>query len=186
MTYLSFKVQCCAWQQSGGLLATQSKDRYLRILDPRSSKPLVSSTSSHDGMKDSKVVWIGEDRVLTSGFGEDRARELILRDTRNLSTPQFVLSLDVSSGILIPLFDPDTNMVFLTGKGDRYIQFVEVQNSEPWFVQGLRYTGEQIKGGCLVPKRAVDVMQCEVNRVMMLGNSSIVPIMWQVPRKSYR
>jgi len=92
----------------------------------------------------------------------------------------------VSSGILIPLFDPDTNMVFLTGKGDRYIQFVEVQNSEPWFVQGLRYTGEQIKGGCLVPKRAVDVMQCEVNRVMMLGNSSIVPIMWQVPRKSYR
>ena len=26
-----------------------------------------------------------EGRVLTSGFGEDRSRELILRDTRNLS-----------------------------------------------------------------------------------------------------
>ena len=36
------------------------------------------------------------------------------------------LNLDVSSGILIPLYDPDTNMVILAGKGDRYMQFVEV------------------------------------------------------------
>jgi len=180
------KVQSVAWQQEGKLLATQSKDRNLRILDPRGSSPLVSQCSSHRGMKDSKVVWVGEGRVLTSGFGEDRARELVLRDIRNMATPQHVLSLDVSAGILIPLYDPDTNMVFLTGKGDRYIQFVEVQDRDPWFVAGLRYTGDQIKGGCIIPKRAVDVMQCEVNRVLMLGNSSIVPITWQVPRKSYR
>jgi len=188
------KIQAVAWQQGAGrLLATQAKDRTLRILDPRlggggrsGRSSVVAETASHQGMKDSKVVWVDEQRVLTSGFGEDRARELILRDTRNLSTPQNVLSLDVSSGILIPLYDPDTNMVFLTGKGDRYIHFVEVQDREPWFVAGLRYTGEQIKGGCLIPKRAVDVMQCEVNRVLMLGNNSIVPIGWQVPRKSYR
>ena len=74
-----------------------------------------------------------------------------------------MLSLDVSSGILVPLHDPDTNMVFLCGKGDRleiqrvmvtsitswhldrYIQFVEVADKDPWFVEGLRHTGEQIK-----------------------------------------
>ena len=33
----------------------------------------------------------------------------------------------MSSGILIPLYDPDTNMVILAGKGDRYMQFVEVR-----------------------------------------------------------
>ena len=49
------------------------------------------------------------------------------------------------------------------GKGDRAIQFVEVTERDPWFVEGLRYTGEQIKGACLVPKRAMDVMQCEVS-----------------------
>jgi coronin-7 len=53
-------------------------------------------------------------------------------------------------------------VLYLTGKGDRAIQFVEVTEREPWFVEGLRYTGEQIKGSCLVPKRAMDVMQCEV------------------------
>ena len=27
----------------------------------------------------------------------------------------------------------------------RYIQFVEISDKDPWFVEGLRYTGEQIK-----------------------------------------
>jgi coronin-7 len=53
-------------------------------------------------------------------------------------------------------------MLDFAGKGDRAIQFVEVTEREPWFVEGLRYTGEQSKGSCLVPKRAMDVMQCEV------------------------
>jgi len=123
---------------------------------------------------------------MTSGFGQDRARQLMLRDLRNFSTPEHVLGLDVSSGILVPLYDPDTNMVFLSGKGDRYIQFVEVTNQEPFFVPGLRYTGEQIKGACLVPKRALDVMNGEINRVLQLADSSIVPITWQIPRKTYR
>ena len=132
------QVQAAAWSPQGASLATQSKDKTLRVFDPRytllyssleiciyndvhsrSSSGPVQETASHAGMKDSKVVWVGEGRVLTSGFGADRARELIIRDTRNISSPQKVLSLDVSSGILMPLHDPDTNMVFLCGKGDR-------------------------------------------------------------------
>ena len=60
-------------------------------------------------MKDSKVVWVGEGRVLTSGFGADRARELFIWEVRYIGIPQKVVSLH----------DPDTNMVFLSGKGDR-------------------------------------------------------------------
>ena len=179
-------MQAVSWQDAGGLLASQSKDRMLRVFDPRTSGTPVQETRSHEGMKDSKVVWVGEHRVLTTGFGGDRCRELILRDIRNISSPQKCLSLDVSSGILVPLYDRDTQMVLLAGKGDRYIQFVEVADKEPWFVEGLRHTGEQIKGACLVPKRALDVMSGEVNRVLQLANSSIIPISWQVPRKTYR
>lgn len=180
------QVQAVDWQRQGRLLATHAKDKMLRVFDPRTGGEPIHETKSHDGMKDSKVVWIGENRVLTSGFGQDRSRQLAIRDIRNISTPEHVLSLDVSSGILVPLYDPDTNMVFLSGKGDRYIQFVEVTDHDPFFVPGLRYTGEQIKGGCLVPKRAMDVMKGEVNRVLQLADSSIIPITWQVPRKTYR
>ena len=110
------RVQSVAWQWGPGrLLATQARDKQLRLLDPRAASPLVSEMLSHDGVKDSKVVWVGEQRLLTSGFSADRCRELILRDTRQMGKPQHVLSLDVSSGILVPLYDPDTNMIFLSG-----------------------------------------------------------------------
>eukprot|EP00096_Caligus_rogercresseyi_P010970 TRINITY_DN416_c0_g2_i2.p1 TRINITY_DN416_c0_g2~~TRINITY_DN416_c0_g2_i2.p1 ORF type:complete len:809 (-),score=243.81 TRINITY_DN416_c0_g2_i2:551-2977(-) len=105
---------------------------------------------------------------------------------RNLQNPVKNMDLDMSSGILVPLFDPDTNMCFLSGKGDRNIQFIELTNREPYIVEGLKYSGDQTKGACLVPKRAMNVMQGEVNRILQLCDSSIVPIMWQVPRKTYR
>ena len=76
-------------------------------------------------------------------------------------------------------------MMFLTGKGDRYIQYVEISDHAPHIIHGLRYTGDQTKGGCLVPKRALDVMKAEVNRLLQLCDSSVVPISWQVPRKTY-
>ncbi len=65
-------------------------------------------------------------------------------------------------------------MLDFAGKGDRAIQFVEVTEREPWFVEGLRYTGEQIKGSCLVPKRAMDVMQCEVGIDLSMDPTSYV------------
>jgi hypothetical protein len=100
-----------------------------------------------------------------------------------LDAPQQNLTLDSSAGILIPLYDPDTNMCFLAGKGDRNVQFIELSDKEPFIIEGLKYSGEQTKGACLVPKRVLDVMQGEVNRVLQLCDSSIVPITWQVPRK---
>lgn len=48
------------------------------------------------------------------------------------------------------------------------------------------FIGEQTKGACLVPKRSLRVMEGEVNRIMQLTSNSVIPIMYQVPRKSYR
>ena len=44
------------------------------------------------------MVWVGEHRVLTTGFGADRSRQLILRDTR-LVVSRFVII------VLVQLFD---------------------------------------------------------------------------------
>ena len=65
------EVQSVAWQHCGKLLVTQSKDKQLRILDPREKKH-VDSCDSHQGLKDSNVVWIKgpgpEERIFTTGF----------------------------------------------------------------------------------------------------------------------
>ena len=66
------EVQCVAWQPTGKLAATQCKDRKLRVVDPRSGK-VAAEADSHEGMKDSKVVWVGDSqRLLTTGFSSVR------------------------------------------------------------------------------------------------------------------
>lgn len=39
------------------------------------------------------------------------------------------------------------------------------------------------KSACLLPKRGVNVMNCEINRVLKLTANSVAPISWTVPRK---
>lgn len=65
----------------------------------------------------------------------------MIRDVRNLSQTQKTLELDCSTGILMPLFDADTNMLFLAGKGDTTILYMELTDREPFLIEGLRHSG---------------------------------------------
>ncbi|CAD7091004.1 unnamed protein product [Hermetia illucens] len=180
-------IQSLSWKNDGTVLATSCKDKIVRIVDPRSATAIQMSADSHQSIKDSRVVWLGEqNRILTTGFDSGRLRQVIIRDLRNFSVPEKTLELDCSTGILMPLFDPDTNMLFLAGKGDTTISYMEVTDKDPYLIEGLRHTGEQTKGACLVPKRALKVMEGEVNRVLQLTSNTVIPIMYQVPRKTYR
>lgn len=144
----------------------------------------MNTCNSHQSIKDSRIVWLGNgERILTTGFDAARLRQVYIRDMRNLNEPVKTLELDCSTGILMPLFDPDTNMLFLAGKGDTTILYMEVTDKDPFLVEGIRHSGEQTKGVCVVPKRALNVMQAEVNRVLQLTSNMVIPIMYQVPRK---
>ncbi|XP_065076430.1 coronin-7 isoform X3 [Ochlerotatus camptorhynchus] len=180
-------IQSLSWKQDGKVCATSCKDKMVRILDPRAETPISMIAESHQSIKDSRVVWLGDqNRILTTGFDAARLRQVIIRDLRNFSVPEKTLELDCSTGILMPLFDPDTNMLFLAGKGDTTITYLEVTDKDPHLIEGIRHSGEQTKGACLVPKRALRVMEGEVNRIMQLTSNSVIPIMYQVPRKTYR
>ncbi|XP_057659505.1 coronin-7 isoform X1 [Diorhabda carinulata] len=180
-------IQSVSWKRDGTLLATSAKDKQVRIVDPRLESSCIKSTNSHPGIKDSKVVWLGEqNKILTTGFDAQRLRQVIIRDLRNICEPEKTLELDCSTGILIPLYDADTGMLFLAGKGDTTIMYMEVTDKDPYFIEGIRHSGEQTKGVCLVPKRALNIMQGEVNRILQLTSSSVIPVTYQVPRKTYR
>ncbi|XP_017850357.1 coronin-7 isoform X2 [Drosophila busckii] len=181
-------IQSASWREDGTVLATSCKDKCVRIFDPRAAgSPIQMVAESHQSIKDSRVVWLGnQPRLLTTGFDAARLRQVIIRDIRNLNVPEKTLELDCSTGILMPLFDPDTNMLFLAGKGDTTINYLEITDKDPYLIEGLRHTGEQTKGACLVPKRALKVMEAEVNRVLQLTSNMVIPIMYQVPRKTYR
>lgn len=111
-------IQSVSWKKDGTLLATSCKDKQVRVLDPRVEESCLKTAISHPGIKDSRVVWLGEqNKILTTGFDAQRLRQIIIRDLRNFGEPEKTLELDCSTGILIPLYDSDTGMLFLAGKG---------------------------------------------------------------------
>ncbi|KAM9346479.1 coronin-7 [Symphorus nematophorus] len=177
-------LQSLSWKQDGSLLASSCKDKMLRVFDPRAQLTPVQSAKSLQSNKDSRILWTKEDFLLTTGFDMMRCREVRLWDRRKLSSSVSSVSLGTSSGTLIPLFDDDTGLLTLAGMGDTVVDCFEVSSSEPLLSQVSHcVTDTSTRGVAMVPKQALDVMSCEVMRVLQLTDSCIVPISYQVPRK---
>uniref|UniRef100_A0A3Q2DP91 Coronin n=1 Tax=Cyprinodon variegatus TaxID=28743 RepID=A0A3Q2DP91_CYPVA len=69
--------------------------------------------------------------------------------------------------------------------GDTAVECYEVSASEPFLTQSHCLTDASTRGVAMVPKLALDVLSCEVMRVLQLTDSCIVPISYQVPRKGH-
>ncbi|KAA0706137.1 Coronin-7 [Triplophysa tibetana] len=86
---------------------------------------------------------------------------------------------------LMPLFDPDTGLLIVSGNGESVIDCFELTVTEPFLSQVSHcLTDTPTRGIALVPKLALDFSSCEVLRVLQLTDNFIVPISYQVPRKA--
>ncbi len=55
------------WNYNGSLIAVTTKDKKVRIFDPRSHS-VVQEGTNHEGVKPSFVCWLGDlDRIVTTG-----------------------------------------------------------------------------------------------------------------------
>ncbi|XP_054462820.1 coronin-7 [Anoplopoma fimbria] len=179
------QLQSLSWKRDGSLLASSCKDKMLRVFDPRAQLTPVQSAKSLQNNKDSRILWAKDDHLLTTGFDMMRSREVRLWDSRKLSSSVSSASLGTSSGMVIPLYDDDTGLLILAGMGDTAIDCFEVSASEPHFSQVSHCLSDfSSRGAAMVPKVALDVLSCEVMRVLQLTDSCIVPISYQVPRKN--
>jgi WD40 repeat protein len=60
-------IQSLAFSSTGQLLVTTSRDRKLRVFDPRTGGEPVRVGEGHGGIKGARVVWMGDrDRVATT------------------------------------------------------------------------------------------------------------------------
>ena len=173
--------------RNGSLLATTCKDKTLRILDPRTGA-VVNKGPSHQGTKASKVTYLGgTGRLFTTGFSKYSDRQFAVWSEKDLSQPVKIENIDSSSGILNPIYDHDTNMVYVFGKGDGNVRYYEVLSEAPWcsFLSQV-ISGEPQKGLGVMPKRGVDASSCELFRFYKLHATKDVvePISMIVPRKS--
>ncbi|CAO3703251.1 unnamed protein product [Rhizopus stolonifer] len=184
----SSPIQSFSWKSDGLLLATTGK-AVINVWDPRSNDGPASTGPGHDGIKGSKPIWLGSSNYIFSvGTDKLRSRQYALWDNRDLSKPLVSNGLDSSTGTLLPLFDEDTETIYLISRGDSIIRSLQISNmyTNPTMELITAYgPNDIIYGGALLPKHSLDVMHAEIARVMAVSGNSIIPISYTVPKKSY-
>eukprot|EP00158_Paraphelidium_tribonemae_P004903 Partr_v1_DN27042_c3_g1_i2_m29240 putative coronin 7 len=125
--------------------------------------------------------------IFTTGFNATRQREYCLFDVKNMSQPLLRTQMESSSTLLLPTFDEDSSIVYMVGKGDTTVKWLDISDTAPYGTVGTPLVvNSPISGLCLLPKRALNVMEGEVARVLAICGDSIAPLSFIVPRKSYR
>lgn len=125
-------------------------------------------------------------QIVTTGFDKTKNLQFAVWDDRALKKPLNMVTLGASPGVLIPLFDSDANLLFLTSRGDCTIRVYDITDKAPYFHELTPVVDKTPhKGVCMIPKRACNVMACEVDRILRATNNSIIPVGFQVPRKTY-
>lgn len=178
-------VQSFDWDWTGSTYATTCKDKKLRLFDPRSGAKAVTVADSHTGVKSSRVCWLGSlDRIVTTGFSRTSDRQTFLWDSRDLTKgPIKQMTIDQSSGMLMPFFVAGNNVLFLAGKGDGNVRMYELADDELFYLSDYSSPQPQ-RGMCFAPARAVNPAHAEIGRAYKAVGSTIEPISFIVPRKS--
>lgn len=178
-------IQSVAWNYDGSLLATASKDKKIRVFDPRTNT-VAQEAEGHQGVKGSRVTFLGRNnRLFSTGFGKTSERQYMILDHTDLANPLVSTNIDNASGLLMPFFDPDTNVLFLAGKGDGNIRYFEITDEKDYiyFLSEFKSNVPQVGMGWM-PKRGCDVSTCEIARLYKAVGTMVEPISFQVPRKS--
>ncbi|KAF4015547.1 hypothetical protein G4228_007150 [Cervus hanglu yarkandensis] len=174
-----------AWSPDGQQLATVCKDGRLRIYEPRGSSEPLQEGPGPEGARGARVVWVCDGHyLLVSGFDSRSERQLLLYSAEALAGgPSAVLGLDVAPSTLLPIYDRDTGLVLLTGKGDTRVFLYELLPESPFFLECNSFTSpDPHKGFILLPKTECDVREVEFARCLRLRQTSLEPVAFRLPR----
>lgn len=176
-----------SWSLKGDKIVTSCKDKNIRIFDARSGDLLVKG-NGHEGAKPQRVIFTFDDKYLfTCGFSKMSERQYAVWNAETLQ--QLGLEeLDTANGCLIPTYDHDTKLIFLSAKGDSVVRYYEVVEEEPYFFYLSTFqSNAPQRGFAFIPKRCVDVNHNEIVKGYKLHGTKtgyIEPIPFTVPRKS--
>jgi len=180
-------IQSVSWNTDGSYLAASSKDKKLRVIDPRTEK-IAHEWEAHQGPKGFRSLFLSKpvERIYSVGFSKTSERQYSLWDLKNLAEPLATANIDTAAGLLMPFYDNDTAVLFLAGKGDGNIRYYEVTDEGQFVYYLSEYKSNTAQNGMgAMPKRGVDVNACEIDRLFKATAQGVVePISFTVPRKS--
>merc|ERR550534_3507420 len=169
----------------GSLLACTTKGKLVKIFDPRSPQEVTKFECS-DGSKSSKIFWAESAGYIgATCYNKMAKRKLRLWDLRQLDQKPVVDDvLDQMTSVNMPHYDSENNLLFTAGKGDGSVAYYQVGGKHAYKLISAYRNADPQKGGCFVPKRALDTKKCEVARFLKLTKNSVIPLSFCVPRKT--
>ncbi|THU94137.1 microtubule binding protein [Dendrothele bispora CBS 962.96] len=175
-------IQSLAFSSTGTLLATTCRDRKLRLFDPRVGGEAVNITDGHGGIKAARIAWMGDlGKIATTGFSKMSDRQVSIWELGSLKNEK-TIAVDQSAGVVMP-FWTDNNILFLAGKGDGNIRYYEYESDNLFALAEYKSSDPQ-RGMCFLPRRALNVNDCEIARAYKVSGSTVEPIAFIVPRKA--
>lgn len=174
-----------SFNYDGSQLVTTCKDRVIRIIDSHSGE-VINEGVGHEGVKPQRAIFLKDGRIFSTGFTKRSERLFALRDPGNIAEPIIQEELDTSNGVLFPLYDEDSGLIYLGGKGDCAIRYYEINNEYPFVHYINTYTtSEPQRGLAFMPKRGLNSIENEINRMYKVTTKGVIDILqFFVPRKS--
>ncbi|XP_034671051.1 coronin-6-like [Drosophila subobscura] len=166
---------CFNW--NGSQLVTSCRDTMLRVLEPRTGQ-LLGSAVCHEGARPTRVIVLRQGLIFTTGYSRSMQRQYSLRSLQQLEPPLALVDVDSQIGLLFPIYDADTSLLFLCGRGDNILRCYEVTDKPPF----LHYINtiaskESQRGVCLMPKRGCNLPNGELGKIFRLNSKGVCEIM---------
>lgn len=178
------------WNTNGELLLVGCKgSKSFKIIDPRAQDTAQEIKDAFTGSKDISGLWAdNHGQILTFGSSNRSKRRIKAWDPKKLDKSVQTVEIDSAAGILLPFYDPDNSIVYITGKGETSVKYYELASSDgaaKLYSLSSAPTKDPHKALAWVPKIGLDVSKCEIARAMRLSQKGeVVPTSYMVPRKS--
>jgi coronin-7 len=177
-------VFCLSWSPDGKSLGSVGKDHIIRLYKPLESTSPIATGKGPSGSRGARMVWLDDTSFAISGFEKSSDRQLSLYTLPDISNPVSSITLSSSPAILIPHYDPDIKLFYLTGKGDTSVLTVEYcPDVHPHLFSTASFPiGTSHQAIKFLPKTLCNVKTVEVARGVRLCKSTIEPLGFKIPR----
>ncbi|XP_054852078.1 coronin-1C isoform X2 [Eublepharis macularius] len=81
-----------SWNRNGSLICTASKDKKVRIIDPRKQEIVAEKERAHEGARPMRAIFLSDGNVFTTGFSRMSERQLALWNPGDSSIRYFEIT----------------------------------------------------------------------------------------------
>lgn len=191
-SFWSGDILSMTWSYYNDLLFTSSKDKMIKLFDPRVNPKqfsLVKDWIAHSGFRYSSVIPLEDTfSVYTLGHNsKTQEREVYYWDLRSINPstgPIIKHVIDKKDGNLFPIYDEDHKLLYVSGKGDSHLHTYQLSSDRTQLNELINeniltesfHGRDVIKGIALLPKiPSLITNNREVGRILKLSDGLIQP-----------